>query len=468
MSAATPIRLETDEGLGQLFVPPHSIEAESSVLGGLLLENASWDRIQDTVAPKDFYRYEHRLIAEAVANLISSGKPADVITVFERLQSIGKAEEVGGLAYLNSLAQYVPSAGNIRRYAEIVRERAVMRRLAAAGDKITGLTRAPNGMPLSEMIDKAQAEVMALSDSVPSNRGRESMRSAAQRLLDDMQDALDGKRANGVMSGLVDLDAATGGHQPGDLVVIAARPSMGKTSLAIQFAEYAAYKQKRPTLFVSLEMANVALAARMVASIARVDSRKLTGDKEKVESLTDSDWSRVSEAMETFNNGSLDLIEDPSLGTISAIRSEARKMARENGGVGLVVVDYLQLMGSASGDSQSDENRAAQLGEITRGLKLLGKELGCPVIALSQLNRNVENRNDKRPMMSDIRESGAIEQDADVIMFVYRDEYYYKEASKDPGVAEIIIGKQRNGPTGTVRVAWNGPLTKFENLAYGA
>jgi replicative DNA helicase len=463
MSAVlTPIEDDygADRQVAQLRVPPHSIEAESSVLGGLLLDNGAWDRVNDLLADGDFYRYEHRLIYAAMAALINASKPADVITVFEQLQSQGKAEEVGGLAYLNSLAQYVPSAGNIRRYAEIVRERAILRKLVAASDEIATNAFNPQGRPVAQILDESEQKIFNIGEEGSRmKRGFQAMDSLVVDLLDRVQEMADNPNdITGVPTGFYDLDRMTAGLQPGDMIVLAARPSMGKTAFAINIAEHVALNEGLPVAVFSMEMGAAQLAVRIVGSIGRIDQGHLRTGK-----LTDEEWPRLTEAIEKLRNISLHIDETAGL-TASELRANARRLARQCGKLGLIVVDYLQLMSGSSGDN---ENRATELGEISRGLKMLAKELGCPVIALSQLNRSVEQRPDKRPMMSDLRESGAIEQDADIIMFIYRDEYYTKDACKEPGVAEIIIAKQRNGPTGTVKLAFLKPLTRFENLAAG-
>ncbi len=441
-----------------LRVPPHSIEAESSVLGGLLLDNAAWDRVGDLLHDGDFYRYEHRLIFAAIAQLVNASKPADVITVFEQLQSQGKADDVGGLAYLNALAQYVPSAGNIRRYAEIVRERAILRKLVKASDEIATNAFNPQGRPVATILDESEQKIFNIGEEGSRmKRGFQSMDTLVVDLLDRVQEMADNPNdITGVPTGFYDLDRMTSGLQPGDMIVLAARPSMGKTSLAINIAENVALNEGLPVAVFSMEMGAAQLAVRIVGSIGRIDQGHLRTGK-----LSDEEWPRMTEAIEKLRNISLHIDESPGL-TPSELRANARRLARQCGRIGLIVVDYLQLMsGSNVG---ADENRATELGEISRGLKMLAKELGCPVIALSQLNRSVETRTDKRPMMSDLRESGAIEQDADIIMFIYRDEYYTKDACKEPGVAEIIIAKQRNGPTGTVKLAFQRQLTRFENL----
>jgi replicative DNA helicase len=455
-----PSDLSSDSQIAKLRVPPHSIEAESSVLGGLLLDNAAWDRVGDLLVDSDFYRHEHKLIYAAIGALINASKPADVITVSEYLQNQGKTAEMGGLAYLNSLAQYVPSASNIRRYAEIVRERSILRKLVTASDEIATNAFNPQGKAIDRILDEAEQKIFNIGEEGSRmKQGFQSMDTLVVELLDRVQEMADNPNdITGVPTGFYDLDRMTSGLQPGDMVVLAARPSMGKTAFAINIAEHVALNEGLPVAVFSMEMGASQLAVRVVGSIGRIDQGHLRTGK-----LSDEEWPRLTEAIEKLRTVSLHIDETPGL-TPSELRANARRLARQCGKLGLIVVDYLQLM-SGSGGSGGD-NRATELGEISRGLKMLAKELQCPVIALSQLNRSVEQRTDKRPMMSDLRESGAIEQDADIIMFIYRDDYYNKD-SKDPGVAEIIIGKQRNGPTGTVRLTFLKNLTRFESLASG-
>ena len=455
-----PSDLSGDSQVAKLRVPPHSIEAESSVLGGLLLDNGAWDRVGDLLVDNDFYRHEHKLIYAAIGALINASKPADVITVNEQLQNQGKAEEMGGLGYLNSLAQYVPSASNIRRYAEIVRERSILRKLVSASDEIATNAFNPQGKAIDRILDEAEQKIFNIGEEGSRmKQGFQSMDTLVVELLDRVQEMADNPNdITGVPTGFYDLDRMTSGLQPGDMVVLAARPSMGKTAFAINIAEHVALNEGLPVAVFSMEMGASQLAVRVVGSIGRIDQGHLRTGK-----LSDDEWPRLTEAIEKLRTVSLHIDETPGL-TPSELRANARRLARQCGKLGLIVVDYLQLM-SGSGGSGGD-NRATELGEISRGLKMLAKELQCPVIALSQLNRSVEQRTDKRPMMSDLRESGAIEQDADIIMFIYRDDYYNKD-SKDPGVAEIIIGKQRNGPTGTVRLTFLKNLTRFESLASG-
>ncbi|CAA2103848.1 replicative DNA helicase [Variovorax paradoxus] len=445
-----------DRQVAQLRIPPHSIEAESSVLGGLLLDNGAWDRMGDLLVDGDFYRHEHKLIYAAIGGLINASKPADVITVYEQLQNLGKADEIGGLVYLNSLAQYVPSASNIRRYAEIVRERSILRKLVSASDEIATNAFNPQGKAVDKILDEAEQKIFNIGEEgTRMKQGFQSMDALVVELLDRVTEMAENPNdITGVRTGFHDFDKMTSGLQPGDMIVLAARPSMGKTSLAINIAEHVALDEGLPVAVFSMEMGAAQLAVRIVGSIGRIDQGHLRTGK-----LSDEEWPRLTEAIEKLRTVSLHIDETPGLST-SELRANARRLARQYGRLGLIVVDYLQLMSTST---SGDENRATAVGEISRGLKMLAKELKCPVIALSQLSRGVESRTDKRPMMSDLRESGAIEQDADIIMFIYRDDYYNKE-SKEPGVAEVIISKHRNGPTGTIKLAFLKPLTKFENL----
>jgi len=448
-----------DDEVARLRVPPHSNEAEQSVLGGLLIDNLSWDRAADLLTDSDFYRFEHKLIFSAISTLVNQSKPADVITVFEQLQSLGKADDCGGLAYLNALAQSVPSAANMRRYAEIVRERAILRKLIAASDEIATNAFNPQGRPVSSILDEAEGKIFKIGEEGSRQKqGFLGIDKLVVDLIDRVQELHDNgaEEVTGVRTGFFDMDRMTAGLQKGDLIILAARPSMGKTAFALNIAENVAVAEGLPVLVYSMEMGASQLALRLVGSLGRIDQQNLRTGRLRTE-----EWERLTEAVDKLGQVQLFIDETPAL-TAPELRARARRMARQYGQLGLIVIDYLQLMSGSS--ASNGENRATEIGEISRGLKALAKELQCPVIALSQLNRSVETRTDKRPMMSDLRESGAIEQDADIIMFIYRDEYYNKD-SKDPGVAEVIIGKQRNGPVGTVRLAFLKPLTKFENLA---
>ena len=449
-----------DPQLDNLKVPPHSIEAEQSVLGGLLLDNAAWDRIADFLSEADFYRFDHRVIFQSIARLISATKPADVITVYEMLQVAGKAEEVGGLAYLNSLAQNTPSAANIRRYAEIVRERSVLRKLVTVADDIASAAFAPKGREVRELLDEAESKVFAIAEE--GSRGQKGFQEI-QPLLTQVVERIDElyhrdttTDVTGVPTGFIDLDRMTSGMQAGDLIIVAGRPSMGKTAFSLNIGEHVAVEQGLPVAVFSMEMAGVQLAMRMLGSVGRLDQHRLRTGR-----LLDEDWPRLTHSIQRMNDAQLFIDETPALNPME-LRARSRRLARQCGQLGLIIIDYLQLMsGSGSG-----ENRATEISEISRSLKGLAKELNCPVIALSQLNRSLEQRPNKRPVMSDLRESGAIEQDADVILFIYRDEVYNPD-SQDKGTAEIIIGKQRNGPIGTVRLTFLGQFTKFDNFSGG-
>jgi replicative DNA helicase len=451
---------QRDDEVTRLRVPPHSVEAEQSVLGGLLLDNLAWDRAGDLLTDGDFYRYEHRLIYAAIGALVGQSRPADVITVFEQLQGMGKSADCGGLAYLNALAQSVPSAANMRRYAEIVRERSILRKLIAASDDIATSAFNPQGRQVSTVLDEAESKIFQIGEEGSRQKqGFQGIDKLVVSLIDRVQELHDNgaEEVTGVRTGFYDLDRMTAGLQKGDLIVLAARPSMGKTAFALNIAEHVAVQEGLPVLVFSMEMGASQLALRLVGSLGRINQQNLRTGR-----LDSGEWERLTGAVERLGQVQLYIDETAAL-TSSELRARARRMARQFGTLGLIVIDYLQLM---SGSSGSDENRATELGEISRGLKALAKELQCPVIALSQLNRSVESRNDKRPMMSDLRESGAIEQDADIIMFIYRDDYYNKD-SKEPGVSEIIIAKQRNGPVGDVKLTFLKPLTRFDNLAPG-
>ena len=414
-----------DDEVARLRIPPHSVEAEQSVLGGLLIDNMAWDRAGDQVSEGDFYRYEHREIFIVIAALINGSKPADVITVFEQLQSNGKAEACGGLAYLNALAQSVPSAANLRRYAEIVRERAILRKLISASDEIATNAFNPQGRQVSQILDEAEGKIFKIGEEGSRNKqGFIGVDKLTMQLIDRITELAENgaEEVTGVRTGFFELDRMTAGLQKGDLIILAARPSMGKTALAINIAEAVAVNEGLPVLVFSMEMGASQLALRMIGSLGRIDQSGLRTGR-----LRDDEWTRLTEAAERLGKAELYIDESPALNP-AEVRARSRRMARQCGTLGLIVVDYLQLM---SGTGKSDgENRATEISEISRGLKALAKELQCPVIALSQLNRSVETRTDKRPMMSDLRESGAIEQDADVIMFIYRDDYYNKDSKE--------------------------------------
>lgn len=442
-----------------LRVPPHSIESESSLLGALLLNNEAHGLIVGLLSSHDFYRYEHQEIFRAIVDLIDNDMPADVITVNERLASKGKSEVLGGIAYLNGLAQYVPSASNITRYAEIVKEKSVLRKLITVGDEIVGDAFATNGIAPADQLERAEEKILQIgtrNSTKPEDRTMSVLITKFSDLL--LERSENPGKLVGLSTGFIDLDRLTNGFKNGNLIVVAGRPAMGKTSLAMNMAEHCAVKEKLPVLVISLEMTADELTTRLVGSVGRVDQSNLATGQ-----LADHEWSRVGEAMEILHSTTIE-IQDTGVTTIGEIRAVARRALHRYKRLGMVVVDYLQLVrGSGEG---AQENRATEVGDVSRGLKLLAGELQCPVIALSQLNRKVEDRPDKRPRMSDIRESGSVEQDADAILFVYRDEVYTKEACMTPGVAEIIIAKQRNGPTGTVKLAWQPTCTRFANLGH--
>ncbi|MFC4277865.1 replicative DNA helicase [Achromobacter aloeverae] len=447
-----------DTSLEYLRVPPHSIEAEQSVLGGLLLDNAAWDRVADVLVEEDFYRHDHRLIWQAMAKLIGLSRPADVVTVHEALITNGKSEDAGGIAYLNSLAHNTPSAANIRRYAEIVRERATLRKLVTIADEISSAALNPQGKEARQILDEAESKVFKIA--------QEGQRGAAgwheiQPLLTQVVERIDElyhrdteSDVTGVPTGFTDLDKMTSGLQGGDLIIVAGRPSMGKTTFSMNIGEHIAIEQGLPVAVFSMEMGAVQLAMRMLGSVGLLDQHRMRTGK-----LTAEDWPRVTHAVQMMQDAQVYIDETPALSAME-VRARARRLARQCGQLGLIIIDYMQLMAG----SGSSENRATEISEISRSLKGLAKELNCPLIALSQLNRSLEQRPNKRPVMSDLRESGAIEQDADLILFIYRDEVYNPD-SPDKGTAEIIIGKQRNGPIGTVRLTFQGMSTRFLNFS---
>ena len=447
-----------DPAIASLRIPPHSIEAEQSVLGGLLLDNAAFDKIADLVGENDFYRDEHKRIYRQIRKLLEQSKPVDVITVAESLDLAGEGSETGGLAYLGELAANTPSAANIRRYAEIVRERAILRQLVTAGDEIAGSAFNPLGRDPKQLLDEAEAKVFAIAEGgFRHQTGFQHINPLLTQVVERIQELHDRDNPSditGVPTGYHDLDAKTSGLQPGDLLIVAGRPSMGKTSFALNMAEHVAIEVGLPVAVFSMEMGGAQLAMRMLSSVGRLDAHRVRTGR-----LNDDEWSRLTFALGKMHEAPLYIDETPALNPID-LRARARRLHRQCGKLGLIVIDYLQLMSSAG----QGENRATEISEISRSLKGLAKELNVPVMALSQLNRSLEQRPNKRPVMSDLRESGAIEQDADVIMFIYRDEVYNPD-TPDKGSAEIIIGKQRNGPIGMVRLTFLGEYTRFENFA---
>ncbi|MDF3010537.1 MAG: replicative helicase [Burkholderiales bacterium] len=450
----------SDSQFLSLKVPPHSVEAEQSLLGALLLDNQAFDRVADLVAGEDFYRDDHRRIWRHIAKLIEAGRPADVVTVAESIEASEDKDRAGGPAYLAALAQNTPSALNIRRYAELVRERAVQRRLAHVATEIAEAALSPAGKDVNQLLDEAESKIFQIAESgARKDQGLLGIAPILARVyerIDHLYHQDNPSDVTGVPTGFTELDQKTAGLQPGDLIIVAGRPSMGKTAFALNIAEHVALHPsvRLPVAIFSMEMSSSQLAMRMLSSIAKVDQHKLRTGR-----LNDEEWSHLTDAMGRLHEASIHVDETAALNALE-VRARARRLKREYSKLGLVIVDYLQLM-SASGQG---ENRATEISEISRSLKALSKELEVPVIALSQLSRAVEQRNDRRPMMSDLRESGAIEQDADVILFIYRDEVYSPEKEEAKGRAEIIIGKQRNGPIGRIDLTFLGRFTRFANF----
>ena len=451
-----------DSQLDQIKLPPHSVEAEQSVLGGLLLEAGALDKIVDLITDGDFYRHEHRLIYRQIVRLSELAKPVDVITVAEALEIAGELDKVGGLPYLGSLAQNVPSAANVRRYGEIVRERSIMRKLVEAGTDIASSAYNSTGRDAAQLLDEAESKVFEIAEA--GSRGKQGFIAMPPLLTQVVEriETLYGRDNNsdvtGTATGFADLDRMTSGLQAGELIIVAGRPSMGKTAFSINIAENVALDTKLPVAIFSMEMGASQLAMRMLGSVGKLNQHDLRTGR-----LQDDDWGRLTFALGKLNDAPIFIDESAALSALE-LRARSRRLHRQNNGLGLIVVDYLQLMSSNAG--KASENRATEISEISRSLKALAKELHVPVIALSQLNRSLEQRPNKRPVMSDLRESGAIEQDADLILFIYRDEVYNSD-SPDKGKAEIIIGKQRNGPIGKVDLAFRGEYTRFDNLAPG-
>jgi replicative DNA helicase len=440
----------------ELKIPPHSIEAEQAVLGGLMLDNEAWDQVTERITESDFYRLDHRKIFRVMNDLTLQSKPLDIITVSEALESCQELDSVGGIAYLGGLAKNTPSAANISAYADIVRERSVLRKLVEVGSHISESGFDAKGRTAIELLDDAERKVFAIAESGGrSHEGPVIISEVLARAVDRI-DAL--FQANspitGITSGFNDFDRLTSGLQPADLIVVAGRPSMGKTMFAMNIAEHAAIKHENSVLIFSMEMPAESLAMRMLASLGRIEQQRIRSGQ-----LHEDDWPRLTSAISMMSSKKLFIDDSGGLSPFE-VRAKARRVARTHGDLGLIVIDYLQLMRVPG----HHEHRAAEISEISRSLKSLAKELNVPVIVISQLNRGLEQRPEKRPMMSDLRESGAIEQDADLITFIYRDEVYNKD-SLDKGTAEIIIGKQRNGPIGTVRLTCLGHYSRFENYS---
>ena len=446
--------------LDNLKLPPHSVEAEQSLLGGLLIENEAIDKIADIISLGDFYRHDHRLIYQHIMKLIEANQPADIVTVGESLDKSAELASVGGIVYLGLVAENTPTAANIRGYAQIIRERAIMRNLVQVGSDIVDSAFSPQGKDAQQLLDESEAKIFQIADSGKNNKIgftdiKELLPKAAQR-IDDLFQLDNPSDVTGIPTGYTDLDKMTSGLQRGDLIIVAGRPSMGKTSLALNMSEYVAVDTGLPVAVFSMEMASSQLIMRLIGSVGKLDQHKMrTGQ------LEDDDWEKLTHALGQLNEAPIFIDEGSALNSYE-VRARARRLHRQCGGLGLIVIDYIQLMSSPVG--QSSENRATEISEISRSLKALAKELNVPVVALSQLNRSVEQRPDKRPVMSDLRESGALEQDADVIMFIYRDEVYNPETS-DKGIAEIILAKQRNGPIGRVKLTFLGQYTRFENYS---
>ncbi|MFI4869512.1 MAG: replicative DNA helicase [Steroidobacterales bacterium] len=456
---STPLRSRRDgvsagaEGL----VPPHSLEAEQSVLGALLIDKTAWDQVADVLTTEDFYRADHRLIYEALGELVTAGQAADVVTVSEQLERRGRLTDAGGLAYLGTLAGDTPTAANARSYAQIVRERALLRRLIEAGREIASSVFSDDGLSARDLVDRAEGLVFEIAEQ-GLRTGPGAVRVSA--LLPPLIDKIDEwhshpDKLRGLATGFTDFDHKTGGLRPGDLIIVAGRPSMGKTTLAVNMAEYAAVSpdSKASVAIFSMEMPAEQLVTRMLASIGHVPLNSIRSGR-----ISDDDWVRITAATSQLSEARIFIDESPGL-TPTDLRARARRLKREHG-LDLVVVDYLQLMQVPG----TKENRATEIAEISRGLKALAKELAVPVIALSQLNRAVEQRNEKKPVMSDLRESGSLEQDADMILLIYRDEVYDKNTTKK-GMAEIDLAKHRNGETGTFVLTFQGQYTRFVNYA---
>ncbi|GLR76607.1 MULTISPECIES: replicative DNA helicase [Aliivibrio] len=447
-----------DAQVDALKVPPHSLEAEQSVLGGLLLDNERWDSVAEKVVAGDFYSRPHRLIFESVKSILENSMPLDLITLSEHLERHEKLDSVGGFAYLADLVKNTPSAANINAYADIVRERAMVRNLIGVANEIADAGYDPQGRTSEDLLDMAESKVFAIAEErTTENEGPQNVDSILEKTLERIeilyQTPQDG--VTGVSTGFTDLNKKTAGLQGSDLIIVAARPSMGKTTFAMNLCENAAMDQDKPVLIFSLEMPAEQLMMRMLASMSRVDQTKIrTGQ------LDDEDWARISSTMGILTQKKNMYIDDSSGLTPTELRSRARRVAREAGGLSMIMVDYLQLMRVPG----LQDNRTQEISEISRSLKALAKELNVPVVALSQLNRSLEQRADKRPINSDLRESGAIEQDADLIMFIYRDEVYNPESNRK-GIAEIILGKQRNGPIGSVSLTFQGQFSRFDNYA---
>ena len=448
---------DKDPSIEKLKVPPHSVEAEQSVLGSMLIDPDTWDKVAEIVSEHDFYTRTHKIIFRAIVRLLGRNEPIDLITVSEELEQRDELEDAGGFAYLGELAKNTPSSANVVSYAKIISERAITRELIGVAHEIAEIGYNPEGRESADILDFAESKVFEIAEKRTSeNDGPMGINPVLAKTVDRLEALIKtGKDVTGVTTGFSDLDKKTSGLQPSDLVIVAARPSMGKTTFAMNLVENAMLAENKPVLVFSLEMPSEQLMMRMLASLSRVDQTKI-----RTAQLEDEDWARISNTMAMLKDKDCLYIDDSSGLTPMDVRSRARKIARDRGGISMIMVDYLQLMRVPS----LADNRTLEIAEISRSLKALAKELEVPVVALSQLNRSLEQRADKRPVNSDLRESGSIEQDADLIMFIYRDEVYH-ENSEEKGIAEIIIGKQRNGPIGTCRLTFQGQFSRFDNYA---
>ncbi|MGJ8674690.1 replicative DNA helicase [Brumicola nitratireducens] len=441
----------------QLKIPPHSIEAEQSVLGSMMIAPDSWDKVAEIVVESDFYNRSHRTIFGAIIKLLSSNQSVDTVTVKDTLAQSGLLEEAGGFSYLIELAKNTPSAANVTAYANVIRERAIVRELIGVAHDIADVGYNPEGRNSADILDLAESKVFEIAEKrTGENEGPKDVTTVLTKTVNRLDELVkQGRDITGVSTGYTDLDDKTSGLQRSDLIIVAARPSMGKTTFAMNLCENAMMLQDKPVLVFSLEMPAEQIMMRMLASLSRVNQTHI-----RTAQLDDEEWARMSGTIKTLKKKDNLYIDDSSGLTPMELRTRARKIARDKGGISLIMIDYLQLMRVPS----LSENRTLEIAEISRSLKALAKELEVPVVALSQLNRTLEQRADKRPINSDLRESGSIEQDADLIMFIYRDEVY-NEASEMKGIAEIIIGKQRNGPIGTSRLTFQGQFSRFDNYA---
>ncbi len=447
-----------DSEVAQVTAPPHSIKAEQSILGGLLISGTNgnaWDEVAERVSDVDFYRADHREIFRVIGQLAEEAKPIDVVTVSEGLSNLGLLEKVGGVAYLGTLAKNTPSAANIGAYAGIVRERAVLRQLISVSNTISEQAYNPEGRDSNQVLDEAERKIFEIAEMRSRGAGPLPIKKLLATAVNKIDELYHSKgQLTGLPSGFSDLDEMTSGLQPADLIIVAGRPSMGKTTFAMNICEHVAVTTDKPVLVFSMEMPADSIVMRMLSSLGRIDQSRVRSGN-----LDEEDWPRVNSAISILSNKKIFIDDSPALNPLE-VRARARRVFREHGEIGMILVDYLQLMQVPGSD-----NRVNEISEISRSLKALAKEMNAPLVALSQLNRGLEQRPNKRPVMSDLRESGAIEQDADVIAFIYRDEVYNKETT-DKGVAEIIIGKHRNGPIGVVKLAFLGQFTRFEDLAH--